>query len=90
MDQANGQIVDIGSCRAGDNQVSNCLQRMIGIIIFKMIPDIHPPLLQLSDGITIHVAPAASVGPSVPSEPTLISAAPGIPSSACAAARANS
>ena len=70
--QHNSNIIYIGSCRTGKKQSSRRLQRRVGVILVERIQRVNLRRQQGCQRVAVHIA---SVGPSVPSDPTLKTAA---------------
>ncbi len=84
-------VHDVRTRRAGLDQVAESLEHGIRVVSLQVIAQIVAERFERDSSVPPSaLAPAASVGPSVPSVPALATRTSGKPSIAMAAARANS
>ena len=83
------QIIHICAGRAGNDQIAERLKEVIGIVVGQICTGASNPIDRARLIVSpVAIAPAASVGPSVPSVPSAAMSVLGNPSIAIAAASA--
>ena len=90
FDEHHRHVVYVGAGGTGADEAAHPVQGVVGVVLRQNLVNGEARRLQAVFRASVHQSPAASVGPSVPSEPTENTATPVNPSIFSAAASASS